>query len=271
MNTSPLQLAALRAGLLHISNSEQGHNSPAFCGCPSALSLWHTELSLNDRASVTEKSLSGGGLRCSFYCVTSLKIALEVQIHSLASLVILSSSGKTWLHTYRFPQALKQQNPGKKHQHVINSPDIQLWFLGALCEQSCTSKNPYLISFRCQPDGQGSLVEKQCFKGSRTDTWNSSNADANLSPPLPNMSHWATSSSTYSLPSFQLSLFCPLCKISVPLIHFYIEVMNNTTQLYLTVENTCICNWKPSGNLGREQDIKAEALLKGSLENLRKQ
>lgn len=159
----------------------------------------------------------------------------------------------------------------KKHQHVTNSPDIQLWFLGALCEQSCTSKNPYLISFRCQPDGQGSLLEKQCFKGSRTDTWNSSNADANLSPPLPNMSHWATSSSTYSLPSFQLSLFCPLCKISVPLIHFYIEVMNNTTQLYLTVENTCICNWKPSGNLGREQDIKAEALLKGSLENLRKQ
>lgn len=113
VNTSALQLAALRAELLHISNSEQGHDSPAFSGCPFALSVWHTELSLNDRASVTEKSLSAAGLRCSFYCVTSLKIALDVQIHPLASLVIPSSSGKTWPHTHSLYQALKQQQPGK--------------------------------------------------------------------------------------------------------------------------------------------------------------
>lgn len=77
MNTSPLQLAALRAGSLHTSNSEQGHNPPAFSGCPSALSAWHTELSLNDRANVTQKSLSGGGLRCSFYCVRDCPLSAD--------------------------------------------------------------------------------------------------------------------------------------------------------------------------------------------------
>lgn len=121
VNTSPLQLSALRAGLLHISNSEQGHNSPAFYGWSPALSVWHTELCLNDRASGTEKSLSGEGLRCSFYCITSLEIALDMLIHSLAFLVILSSSGKTWLHTHRFLPSIKTTKTRKKHQHVTNT------------------------------------------------------------------------------------------------------------------------------------------------------
>lgn len=60
VNTSPLQPAALRAGLLHISNSEQGPDSPVSYGCRSAFSIWHTELILNDRARVKEKSLPGG-------------------------------------------------------------------------------------------------------------------------------------------------------------------------------------------------------------------
>lgn len=124
VNTNSLQLEALRVGLLHIS--EQGHNSPAFFRCPSALSVWHTELSLNYRASVTEKSLSGAGLRCSFYCVTSLEIALNLQIHSLVSLVNPSSSGKTWSRTRRFLPSTKTTKNREKHQHVTNNPDIPL-------------------------------------------------------------------------------------------------------------------------------------------------
>lgn len=58
VNTSPLQLAALRAGLLHISNSEQGLNSPVSYGCHCALSMWHTEQILNDRTRVKREILA---------------------------------------------------------------------------------------------------------------------------------------------------------------------------------------------------------------------
>lgn len=110
----PPQLAALRAELLHISDSEQGPDSPVSYGCHSALSAWLTELILNDRVRVKDKSLLGGWPRCSFCCVTSLEIALEVQNCSLTFLIIFRSSEKIWLLQVPVPPSITTINTGKK-------------------------------------------------------------------------------------------------------------------------------------------------------------
>lgn len=137
-----------------------------------ALSTWHTELTLNDRARISRKSLLSGWLRCSFCRVTSLKIACEVQICSLTFLIIFNNSGKSCFLQVSVSPSTSTTKKGKIYQDVTNNPYTQQWFLSAICKENCTFQKPYLISFRYQPDGQGSLLGKQCFKGSGTDTWN---------------------------------------------------------------------------------------------------